>query len=220
VMGIIVLFMHLFPGLPELFRPHNEEAIAEYISEQGHWKGQLCVILMNIVQVASIFLSGNIIYIAAGLIYPWYEAFLLCWIPFLLTNFAVYGIARTIAKPFGSRLAASGRFDKISKRYGAVKPSVVVFLANLLPGIPNGFCPYIAAFMKLSFGEAVAAITFSSWVQVLTYCVVGHLFIRGSYLPSIAIAAAEYALGVILFLNRSRLAKFLDRIAPCEKRSE
>lgn len=207
----VLIFINLFPGLVEIFKPHNEKAIAEYITSQGRWKGYFCISLMNAIQVVSIFLSGNVIYVASGMIYHWFEAFIVCWSAFLGANFAVYLFARTIGKAFEARLAENGRFEKIMDKVKAANPGVIVFLANLLPGIPNGLCPYLAAFMGLKFKDFALALILSSWLQVLLYCIIGHVLIRGGYVLSGAIALIEYVACVIMYANRDRLGKFLDK---------
>ena len=204
--GTVLLFIKLFPGLLDIIRVNNEEAIAEYIRSQSIWKGYLCVVLMNVIQVVSIFLSGNIIYVSSGLIYTWYESFLICYLSFMFTNIAVYGFARTIGKAFEQRLEEGGRFEKIMNKVKSNNPAVIIFLANLLPGIPNGLCPYMAAFLKLDLKHFALTVGLSSWLQILLYCIIGHLIIRGNILASVLVAAIEWILAFICFLLRDKLS--------------
>ncbi len=206
IAGTVILFMKLFPGLIGIFKVNNEKEIANYIRAQGTWKGYLCVCLMNIIQVVSIFLSGNIIYVSSGLIYTWYESFMVCYLSFLFTNCAVYWFARSVGKAFEKRLEEGGRFEKIMKKVKSNNPAVIIFLANLLPGIPNGLCPYMAAFMKLRFKHFFMAIALSSWLQIILYCIIGHLIIRGNILISIGVAAIEWILAFLCFLKRDKLS--------------
>jgi len=204
--GTVLIFIKLFPGLIDIMKINNEEAIADYIRTQGTWKGYLCIVLMNIIQVVSIFLSGNIIYVSSGLIYTWYESFMLCYLSFLFTNCAVYLFAKTVGKAFEKRLEEGGRFEKIMSKVKSNNPAVIIFLANLLPGIPNGLCPYMAAFLKLDFRRFFMAVALSSWLQIILYCIIGHLIIRGNILVSIAVAAIEWILAFLCFLKRDKLA--------------
>jgi len=213
-MALIVIWIFLnklFPGLLKILVDGDEKKMTAYIKEQGMWKGFLCVFLMNILQVISIFLPGNVIQVTSGIIYTWWQAFIVCYIGFMVGNIIVFIAANHLAENFTGRLLGKEKYSYLKKRIESGNPMIVAALANLIPGFPNGMVPYLAAYIKLPFKKFVIAVGLSCWVQIVLYCIAGHFFIRGRYLYSVAAVAVEILVTVIVYLRRDRLTGIFDK---------
>ncbi|MGN0193742.1 MAG: TVP38/TMEM64 family protein [Pseudoramibacter sp.] len=197
-----------FPMLVKLLQKGDEKQIAAYLQRQGRWRGYITIVLFSIIQVISIVFPGMAIQVAAGLIYRWWTAFILCYIGFVAGNCMVFIFARKIGKRFSERFALgrkiSNYFNKktsnswIMGKINSANPEFVFGMACLIPGIPNGIIPYLASSTRISavgFGAAVAA---SSWIQIILNCLAGSFLIRGKYFFVVLSFAAQIVL--ILFM--------------------
>ncbi len=197
-----------FPMLVKLLQKGDEKEIAAYLSKQGRWRGYLTIILFSIIQVISIVFPGMAIQVAAGLIYKWWVAFILCYVGFVAGNCMVFVFARRIGSRLSEKTAVSRKFSGwfqkkaesswIMSKINSANPEFVFGMACLIPGIPNGIIPYIASSTTISavgFGAAVAA---SSWIQIVLNCLAGSFLIRGKYGFVVLSFAAQIAL--ILFM--------------------
>ena len=197
-----------FPMLIKLLQKGDEKEIAAYLSKQGQWRGYLTIILFSIIQVISIVFPGMAIQVAAGLIYKWWVAFILCYIGFVAGNCMVFVFARRVGSRLSEKTAASRKFSKwfqkkaesswIMSKINSANPEFVFGMACLIPGIPNGSIPYIASSTTISAGGCGAAVAASSWIQIILNCLAGSFLIRGRYGFVVLSFAAQIAL--ILFM--------------------
>jgi uncharacterized membrane protein YdjX (TVP38/TMEM64 family) len=198
-----------FPPLFRLLQKGDEHQIAAYLERQGQWRGILVIVLFSIIQVISIVIPGMAIQVAAGLIYGWWKAFFMCYFGFVAGNCLVFIFARQVGDRLTRHFTSRNKDSWIMGKINSGRPEFVFGMACLIPGIPNGIIPYIAASSKVrsvGFGVAVAA---SSWLQILLNCLAGAFLMRGQYLFVVLSFAAQILLIVVMFLKRDWfLSKF------------
>ena len=209
VLLVYYIFNTFFPGFWPLLRRGDEKGIAEYLYQVGEWKGFLMVVLMCIVQVMSIVIPGLPIHVAAGLIYGWWKATIFCYFGFVLGNLLVFVLARKAGRRIERYIPGINQESWITREINSSQPEFVIALACMIPGVPNGILPYIAARTSLkekSYGEAIAA---TSWLQILCNCLCGHLFIREHFILSALVMGAQLMLVALLARNRVWILKML-----------
>jgi uncharacterized membrane protein YdjX (TVP38/TMEM64 family) len=70
----------------------------------------------------------------------------------------------------------------------------------MVPAIPNGVIPFIAAKRSMTAKEYVKAVAMGSWLQILTSCMAGQFIIQGQWLfTGLAIAFQCVIIAVILW---------------------
>ena len=85
---------------------------------------------------------------------------------------------------------------------------VMVVIACMVPAVPNGVIPFIAAKTPITAREYVTAVAMGSWLQILTSCMAGQFIIEGKWMfTGLAIAFQCLVIIIILwqkdwFLNR------------------
>lgn len=218
VLIIIILWALFGDSLPALFhllKEGDEEAIEAYIQQEGFWKGALAVIAMSALQVVSIVLPGFAIQIAAGIIYGGVRSFFMCYFGFILGNILVFGFARKM----GNQISNIANFDKpknnwIREKMASANPAFVVGFVNLLPILPNGIIPYIAARSSIRSYEYVMAICVTSWIQILFNCAAGGFLKRGQYLYMFL--ALGIQIGLLVFATLKR--KWIISLIPGGKK--
>lgn len=205
------LFGSMLPQLLKLIRKGDEKEIARFLDEQGRWKGLLSVFLLSVIQVISVVIPGIIIQFTAGMIFPWWEAFLMAYLGFVFANTMVFIFARIFRHSVKADQKKAGWIISTVNKYD---PAFVFALACLVPGIPNGVIPYFAAAAKLSVKEYAASVALSSWVQILSNTVAGHFMIRGKIVYTILSFVAQIAIILLCGINRKRILEKFGRIDP------
>ena len=202
VVGILVwiAFGNKIPGLIPLLKEGDSQKIADYLSQETGIKGIIAVILLQGIQVASIVMPGMAIQVAAGLIYGWLEGFLMCYFGFVLSNWLIFIFARRMGSDRIKDVSMSKTSQWLMEKLNGTKPQFMVVIANMVPAIPNGVIPFIAAKTTITAKEYVKAVAMGSWLQILT----GQWLFTG-----LAIAFQCLVIVVILwqkewFLNRIR----------------
>lgn len=190
----------------ELIKRGNEDEIAAYLNSQSSWGGYFVLFIIQALQVVSIFFPGMVIQIAGALIYGWWRSFLICWLGFVFGNALVFVVARVLGKSIQFAFASEGKKENwLMQKINDGNPTFVVAIACLVPGVPNGIIPYIAARTKISVKSFVLAVACSSWIQIILNCIAGHFLRNGQYMFMIFAFAIQIALIVVISKNRDKI---------------
>ena len=213
VIAIAVLIWFAFgdkiPGLIPLLKEGDSQKIADYLAQETGIKGMIAVILLQAVQIASIVMPGMAIQIAAGLIYGWLEGFLMCYIGFVVSNLCVFLFARKMGSD-RIRDVSMGRTSQwLLEKLNGTKPQFMVVVANMVPAVPNGIIPYLAAKTDITAVDYVKSVAMGSWLQILLATLAGQFIINGQWLYTVLTIVFQFAIVFIILWKREW---FLERI--------
>lgn len=152
VLSIILLSLNaILPGFADVLEHGDQQELVHYIRDFGSVGGVLLALLLQIVQIISIFFPGGPIQIAIGVVFGTLWGFIICHVGYVLANIAVFFSARRLGNRldqlFSGNDASESRFRFITE---SQHPGFVVALACLIPMLPNGLVPYIAARTKIT----------------------------------------------------------------------
>ena len=206
VIAVAILIWFAFgdkiPGLIPLLKEGDSQKIADYLAQETGIKGVIAVVLLQAVQIASIVMPGMAIQVAAGLIYGWLEGFLMCYIGFVVSNLCVFLFARKMGSD-RIRDVSMGRTSQwLLEKLNGTKPQFMVVVANMVPAVPNGIIPYIAAKTEISALDYVKAVAMGSWLQILLSCLAGQFIIKGQWLYTLLTVVFQFAVVLIILWKR------------------
>ncbi|MCI2049114.1 MAG: VTT domain-containing protein [Lachnospiraceae bacterium] len=202
-------FGSMLPQLVPLLREGNSDDIALYLRDEGQWKGMLCTFALAFIQAVSIFLPGMCVQIAAGAIYGWFQGFIICFLGYWCANIVVFLFARRFKTSISGKVSTGKRTLWLMEKLKSTSPGFVVAIACLIPGIPNGIIPYLAARSRIKvkqFAEAVAA---GCWITILSFCMTGRFLLQGKYMYGVLAVAVQIAVIIFVLVKRDW---FLTRI--------
>ena len=196
-------------GLFRVLSKGDDKALQEYLSSMGHWEGLLSTFVLSILQVITIVFPCFVIQIAAGVIYGLLESFAVTYVGFVLGNTLVYYVARKSGVQFTGKLRE--RIDRtwVRRAMAAERPDVVVRLGYMIPGLPNGFVPYIARDSALSVKEFMFSAARGSWIQIFLNCLAGTFLVQGQYLFVILSLLIQ---GIFVFIVYQRHKVYLKAV--------
>ena len=200
ILLIYFAFGRSFRSLLPLIQEGDTDAIVTYLSGEDAIMGMVSVALLSALQVASVFIPGMAIHIAAGVLYNGWKAFFLCYGGFVGGNMAVFYFVRRLGKgsPYNINLGTVG--TKIMDLLNAAPPMFMVSTAFMIPGVPNGIVPYVAAKSGLTYRQYFIGTAIGSWMQILASCMAGNFLIRGNIMFSvIAISIQWVALALVIW---------------------
>lgn len=213
ILATYKLFGNQLPQILHYLKEGDEDAIAAYLNKEGAWKGMVSMLFLSMIQVFSIVIPGIIIQFTGGMIYPWWIAFIMCYVGFVVANTFVFKFARTFRTTVSSKKKDGWIISTVNK----YDPLFVFALAYLVPGIPNGIVPYFAASAKMSTKEFIASVSVSSWIQILSNCLAGHFLIRGNIVMTVVSFVAQAVLILLAGKNRKNILEKLGRTDTISK---
>lgn len=222
VLAIILFSLEaILPGFLEILEFGDQQAIVSYIRDFGSVGGVALAFLLQFVQIISIFFPGGPIQIAIGIVFGTYAGFFICYSGYVLANIAVFFSARRL----GNRLDRLFSGDESSpKRFRflteARHPGYVVALSCLIPLLPNGLVPYIAARTKITFWHFLLSVGIGCIPTLLLLNAIGNNLLQGDYL-TMALLGGLLVVGVVLlYLLRNRIFAFFERMKSLREERE
>lgn len=205
-------FGTMLPGLMKVLRSGNDKQIAEYLNSISTWDGMLCVVLLQFMQVLSVFIPGMPIQIAAGAVYGAVEATVLCYFGYVIANVAVFAVARHLGTSFfeKSHIKLSNKW--MEEKMKKINPAFVVMLGCLMPAVPNGIIPYLASNTELSWKSFTFAVALGSFLPIVISCMAGHFLLSGDYIFSIISIIVLWVLIFILIKKQEDVIRVFNRM--------
>ncbi len=210
---IYVGISSILPGFFDVLE-HGDQAETEaYIRSFGSVKGVMLALLLQFIQIISILFPGGPIQIAIGIIFGTFQGLIICHLAYIMANMLVFLAARRLGSglerllPTGER--SKGKLSFISE---SEHPSFMVFMACLMPFMPNGLVPYVAAKTKITFVQFFAAVYFGSIPCLLVLCAIGSRLLKGDMLYVIVLCALLAAFVLVMFFARNWFFALSERI--------
>ena len=185
---------------------HNDrQELMDFISSGSEMSGLFTIFVMSILQVVSIVLPGMLIQVSGALIYGWWKAFIVCWLGFVSGNALVFAAARIMKRSMTDALHLEKKGGWLIREMNRHNPAFVTAIACMVPGVPNGIIPYIAARTKLYLSQYVEAVASSCWIQILLNCIAGHFLVRGQYLFTVFAMLMQVVILIVVAKNREKI---------------
>lgn len=188
---IVVLICDLLPLLREVAAHADDESTMVASIRSYGSRGVVVLGALHTLQVVTAVFPAQPIQMLAGLCYGIWYGLLICLGGIILGNVAAF----TLSRQLGVTLAPVIRKYKLRRQekrgddsqtvmnasyIDRLKhPEVLAFILYFIPGLPNGFLPYIFAQTRISFPRYLLSIVAASIPSVLFCTVVGEKFAKG-----------------------------------------
>ena len=97
----------------------------------------------------------------------------------------------------------------LMEKLNGTKQQFMVVIACMVPAIPNGIIPYLAARTEITAKEYVSAVAMGSWLQILLACMAGQFIINGQWLYTVLTVVFQCLVIVIILWKKDW---FLERL--------
>ena len=210
---IIFAFRDAAPELLPLLKSGDVDELQAYLWSIGTWKGILCTVLLQMLQVFSLVISGLPIQVAAGVVYGTFVALLIC----LLSSTLALTISRFLWKGMGRRMSKwfpveDKQLRLIERLSASGAPSrFVVFLCGMIPVLPNGLIPLLAATLDISVPEFALWVGMGSLPNMLLCCAIGNLLLRGKWIFSVLYVVGMMSVVLAQWKWRDQILRWVRR---------
>jgi len=212
IVAIILLALNaILPGFIEVLEHGDQAQIEQYIRSFGSVGGALLGFLLQFMQILSVLFPGGPIQIAIGVVFGTWEGFLICLCGYVLSNLFVFWSARKLGNRL-DQVFAGGRTRRLRFITEAKHPGFVVALSCLMPFLPNGLVPYIAARTKITTLRFFFAVFFGCMPTLFLLCAIGNTLLMGNYLKVGILCALLVAGVLLLYLFRNRIFALGERM--------
>lgn len=214
---IYVSLNTVLPGMIDVIATGDNQAIENYLKEFSSLKSYLIAFLLQFIQIITIVLPSVPIQVSCGFIFGTLKASIVCYVSYVAANAVVFLACRILKdgldKLLPSTTAKSISSSKARQILDSKYPAFTVFLASILPIIPNGAIPYVASKTNIKFSSFMLAASTGCIPTILTVCAVGGELNQFDFLTSAIVCIPLLAITGLLFWQRKNIILLYERFA-------
>jgi len=214
---VALLLKEAIPLLVEAIKNTNNEAATIADVQKFGWRGVVLLALSQMMLTMSALLPDAPIQMLAGLVYGKWGV-LITLAGMVMANAVLFLAVRYIGNSFHSLLPEKHKKPSHSflslERINEMKhPELIVFFINLLPGLPNGFLPFIFARTNMSAWKFLLFVALGELPSLAITVGFGSSLSSGNKTLIIAIGAVLVAMFAAGFFLKNRIMKHIEHIA-------
>lgn len=171
---ITAIVVAIWPTLSIVFEPGGVETLIELITSQGPL-GVLILLGMQLLQIIVAFIPGEVVQIAAGMMYGPLWGSVVILVGCVLSSMVVYELVHKLGAPFVRSMVGEKQLLKFRQFELSGKFGVTVFILFLIPGFPKDVLTYIVPLsdMNLRTFLLLSTIGRTPGVIISTYAAAG-----------------------------------------------
>ena len=209
---IAVMIVNLLPLVREVIASTgNESIMVDTFNEYGLTGIPILIGMQALIIVIAV-IPAEAVQILTGLCFGAYRGALINLTGSVLGNACVF-IAmrqmRTLIAPLFKGKTKPRKFISIEQLRRIKRPELVAFSFFLLPGIPNGFVPYLFAATEIKFHKYIIAVVAGSIPATFLLTYLGERVSAHNYTAAVIIAIAALIIVVVVLLFRKRIMKII-----------
>ena len=201
---MVVVVVIAWPYITDVFSEGGLTRLVERVQNAG-WVGVLILLGMQFLQIIVAFIPGEVVQLAAGLMYgPWLGALLIL-IGCVISSSVIYQLVHKLGAPFVQGMVSTEHLEKFKRFEATGKLDIIVFVLFLIPGMPKDVFTYIVPLTDMEFKRFIVLTTVGRIPGVLgsTYAAAG--FANGEVVGPIVVIALLAVIAVLAFVFRDKI---------------
>lgn len=208
---IYFAFIKTSPELLGIIKEGNTAEIEQYLRSNSNIGGMLCTALLQIVTIVSLVIPSTPIQIAAGVVYGTFSGFAICHLASVATHTVVFTFAHRLEGRMEALVPMGENSSKLDFILQSESPLYMTVIAFMVPVLPNGIIPYIAAKTNMSVKRFTLAAYVGSFVPFFIMAAVGDKIMEGSFVTAAVLFGSLFAAVFLLFKFRDVVLIFLKK---------
>ena len=203
----------LWPQIMDLFAEGGVNRLVQKVQQAGSW-GVLCLLGLQLLQVIVAFIPGEVVQVAAGLMYGPALGALIIVVGAALSSAIVYIMVHKLGAPFVQKMVPEKYMNQIQKFEESNKFEVIVFILFFLPGMPKDAFTYLLPLtrMKLAPFLIITTLARTPGIVASTYATAG--FVNGNIVEAVIIVAVVVIIALVGIIFQKQIVSVLGRLTP------
>ena len=206
---VTIIVVLLWPHLKGMFEPGGVQNLIERIREAGP-VGVFVLLGFQLLQVIVALIPGEVVQIAAGLLYgPWLGVLIL-FVGCVISSFIVFQLVHRLGAPFVRDIVPDRLIDRFDTFEKTKKFDIIVFILFLIPGLPKDVFTYIVPLTEMPMGKYLIISNIARLPGMLGSTLAASALISGDYLKAGIIFGVLAVIAIVVILLSERLLEFLE----------
>ena len=211
---IAIIVVLAWPYIADVFSEGGVDRLVERVRNAGP-AGVLILLGMQFLQIVVAFIPGEVVQLAAGLMYgPWLGTLIIL-VGCVISSSIVYKLVHALGAPFVQGMVSTEHLEKFHRFEESGKLDIVVFVLFLIPGMPKDVFTYLVPLTNMGYKKFIVLTTVGRIPGVLasTYAAAG--FAEGEMVGPIVVIAIVAVIAVVAIVFRD---KIMDAVGKGDSR--
>lgn len=202
IMAIIVVMA--WPYISDVFSEGGVERLVERVQNAG-WAGVLILLGMQFLQIVVAFIPGEVVQLAAGLMYGPFLGSVLILIGCVISSTAVFFLVHKLGAPFVQGMVSTEHLEKFQRFEKSGKLDVVVFVLFLIPGMPKDVFTYLVPLTSMEYKRFIVLTTIGRIPGVVASTYAASGFASGQVVGPIVVLVVLAVVAVVAIIFRDKI---------------
>ena len=202
LVGIIIVVA--WPYITDMFTEGGPERMVERLREAGP-AGVFVLLGMQFLQIVVAFIPGEVVQLAAGLMYGPLLGALIILIGCVASSAVVYQLVHKLGAPFVQNMVSTEHLEKFRTFEESGKLDIIVFILFLIPGMPKDVFTYLVPLTDMELKRFLVLSNVGRIPGVVASTYAAHGFAEGQIVGPIVVVAIVAILAVVGIVFRDRI---------------
>lgn len=206
ILGLVAAL--LWPYMHQLFEPGGVETVMNDVRDAGPL-GVLILLAMQFLQIVVAFIPGEVVQMAAGMIYgPWVGGLVIL-VGCILSSAFIFAVVHRLGAPFVHDMVPAKYLDKFNAFEENGKLDIIVFILFLIPAMPKDVFTYLVPLTNMPMRKflVLSNVGRIPGIIVSTYAAAG--LVDGRLTQSLIIFGVVAVIALVCVVFRERIMGFL-----------
>ena len=199
----IFLFVYFYDEIKLINTKEGLESFLVKLRAHGVL-GSVILVLIQLMQVVVVFIPGEFVEIASGIMFGPWLGLILCLIGLNLGTCVIWLLVKLLGRPFVEHNVSHKWSDKLTFLKDENRALIILFFIFLIPGIPKDILIYPVPLTKISLSKFMLVSSVARIPSVVSSTFLGSYILSQNYIPALIIMGVSLILAVVgLVFNKS-----------------
>ena len=211
ILALVYIVIEYAPDIIRLLMDGDEDAMEAYVAGAGA-KGVFIIIMMQVLQTITIFFPGIPIYMCSGIIYGKLWGTIICYLTYVGSNVGIFIFSRRMKESADALLnnKDDSKLEELMQKTG--HPAALVTTLCVVPIIPNGIIPHIAANSKLTLAQFFRSVAIGCIPGIFLFVCCGDLLLSKYFWLIIALMIVAVVGLILSVIFKEKFNAIIDKI--------
>ena len=207
---MVAIVVVAWPYITDIFSEGGVDRLVERVRNAGP-VGVLILLGMQFLQVVVAFIPGEVVQLAAGLMYGPFAGAIIILIGCVISGSVIFQLVHRLGAPFVQGMVSTEHLEKFRHFEGTGKLDAIVFILFLIPGLPKDVFTYIVPLTDMEFKKFIGLTTVGRIPGVLASTYAASGFASGQIAGPIVVIAIVAIAAVMGILFRDKIMEALGK---------
>lgn len=207
---IAVIVVLAWPYIADVFTEGGPERLVARVRDAGP-AGVFVLLGMQFLQIVVAFIPGEVVQLAAGLMYgPWFGALVIL-VGCVISSAVVYLLVHKLGAPFVQGMVSMEHLGKFRAFEESGKLDIVVFILFLIPAMPKDVFTYLVPLTDMEMKRFLLLSNVGRVPGILASTYAAHGLAEGEIIGPVVIVAIVVVLALLGIVFRNRIMEALSK---------